>query len=251
MSVPIDTTPAISETRHDATFIASGLTPAACAEHWPALSLSVLHGSTLGAVRDQGPRATCLAFAASGAHATALSMPDTLSPEWLFWAAKQIDGVPRDGTTPDAVRAALLTVGQPQETVWPYDVTRDYGTSAYVPPPLNGAVCHTHASSMLPGGASHVHAALDAGMTVVLCLGVTTGFINATATGGRIGALEALASPLAYHAVVAVGHGVNGTALDSDVVIRNSWGEAWGCAGYALVSAPYLRAHLQAAFIVS
>src|SRR5947209_11100339 len=75
-----------------------------------------------GPARDQGGRATCLAFALSDAHAAALAQPGTpLSCEYLFYHAKQHDKTPAHaGTTIPAIRAALERDGQPVESAWPY-----------------------------------------------------------------------------------------------------------------------------------
>jgi C1A family cysteine protease len=55
--------------------------------------------------------------------------------------------------------------------------------------------------------------------------------------------------PKRRHAVVAVGHGER--AEDRFVLIRNSWGEAWGLKGHAWIGVDYLTPRLTAAAIMT
>src|SRR4029077_20778085 len=76
-----------------------------------------------GPARDQGTRPTCLAFAASDAHASYRPAPFIrLSTEYLFFGAVQ-RGNPPDPNKPvnlNAIRNALKVDGQPIETECPY-----------------------------------------------------------------------------------------------------------------------------------
>src|SRR4029077_19827096 len=79
-----------------------------------------LRGS-FGPARDQNPRPTCMAFAASDAHAAARPGWEPRSTEWAYYHALQRDvGGPDDGVSMAAVLAALKSDGQPIETEWPY-----------------------------------------------------------------------------------------------------------------------------------
>jgi C1A family cysteine protease len=86
-----------------------------------------------------------------------------------------------------------------------------------------------------------VVAALNGGAPVVLGLVITEAFYRPDAAGrvpdrppdtGRGG-----------HAVLAVGHGVDGTG-SPELLIRNSWGEAWGIGGYAWLPRAYVDRQL-------
>ena len=52
-----------------------------------------------------------------------------------------------------------------------------------------------------------------------------------------------------HHAVVAVGHGQRDAA--GFVLIRNSWGEAWGLKGHAWIAVDYLKSRLTGAAIMT
>src|SRR5579871_6198034 len=87
-------------------------------------------------IKDQGRRGTCVAFAATAAHEALRSGgADDLCEEFLYWAARQRDGLPRatEGTTLAAAAGALADLGQPPEGHWPYDESRDCLDPAYQP----------------------------------------------------------------------------------------------------------------------
>jgi hypothetical protein len=73
-----------------------------------------------GPARDQDPRPTCMAFAASDAHAGVRAGWRPLSVEWAYYYALKRDrGVPHDGATMGGMLAALRLDGQPDEEAWP------------------------------------------------------------------------------------------------------------------------------------
>jgi hypothetical protein len=70
-------------------------------------SLVDLRGS-FGPARDQDPRPTCMAFAASDAHAAARDGWEPLSTEWAYYhALKRDGGLPHQGATLDAMLATI------------------------------------------------------------------------------------------------------------------------------------------------
>ena len=71
-------------------------------------SLVDLRGS-FGPARDQNPRPTCMAFAASDAHAGARSGWTPLSAEWAYYhAVKRESGLPHQGASLNAMLATQL-----------------------------------------------------------------------------------------------------------------------------------------------
>lgn len=208
---------------------------------------------TLGPVRDQGRRPTCLAFAASAAHEQARDAQRPLSPEWLYYhAAKRAGTGPRDGTTLPDTRHVLHQVGQPEETVWPY--------RGQVPdqqnwtPPTPGFPLFQCGSDKCAAEAGRIRALLDEGLPVVLALFVSSAFT--TSAGWLRVATEILLpddrEPIDRgrgHAVVAVGYGRYGD--DGVILLRNSWGPAWGAEGHAWVRETYLTRRLLGGFSIS
>lgn len=82
------------------------------------VSLTIDHRHRAGAVRDQGPRPTCLAHAATSAHQAARAPSDELSPEFLHYFAT--GNVPALGASFSSMASALAVEGQPLEIDCPY-----------------------------------------------------------------------------------------------------------------------------------
>jgi C1A family cysteine protease len=90
-------------------------------------------------------------------------------------------------------------------------------------------------------GVDGIVAALDKGSPVILGLVITDAFYRPDAAG-----LIADENPdieRAGHAVLAVGHGI-GPAAEPALLIRNSWGQAWGLGGYAWLLRSYVARQL-------
>ena len=218
------------------------MTAAEIGRAWPTFAISLLVNASALPVRDQGKRGTCLAFAASGAHGLRLSRVEVLSPEFLFWAAKQRDGaVHIDGTTPMAVKRALQEIGQPLESKWPYQPTRPWPLVGYHPPTIAAADLFTRSSTTgsksLPAVATD---ALAAGSAPVFALGITKAFYRPV--GGRVVHVPGQRVE-AGHGILAIGYGEN--EGDPHFLVRNSWGTTWGMAGHALVPATYCVEYLR------
>jgi hypothetical protein len=131
--------------------------------------------AALGAVRNQGRRPTCLAFAASAAHAQAHGYDGNLCVEWLYYHAvtRAGDG-PQDGSTVEDTRAVIAHPGQPEEAFWPYE-TINPDAKGWRPPGKpndlwirQSAVCNVRLST--------IRAHLDNGQPVVLALLITASF---------------------------------------------------------------------------
>jgi hypothetical protein len=83
----------------------------------PSVDLRTLFGPA----RNQGPRPTCLAFAASDAHAALRSGWAPLSCEYAFYhAQRRAARVPNQGALLSSMLDALRQDGQPEESGWPY-----------------------------------------------------------------------------------------------------------------------------------
>lgn len=131
--------------------------------------------SSLGPVRDQGRRPTCLSFAASAVHEQARTAPDPLCVEWLFYHAAQRAGTgPREGTKLPDTRRVLHDLGQPLERIWPYNGLPP-STTAWRPP-VGVAALFRCGSDGCRADLAHIREALDRSRPVVLALFVSGAF---------------------------------------------------------------------------
>lgn len=188
-------------------------------------------------IRDQGPRATCLVFAASSVHEHARSLGEHLSTEALFRRCKSRDSLPDNaGTTVPAVLQSLRDDGQPVEHAWPY------GSTA----PAEPAAQWHHAD--LEGEEQSdpvrfVTQRIADGKLVAIALEMTDAWY-AVGTDAVIPDPIPQEQLLGGHAVVAVGYDESAAR----VLIRNSWGSAWGNGGYAWLPYAQLEQHGWLAF---
>jgi C1A family cysteine protease len=202
----------------------------------------------MAAIRDQGKRPTCVAFAVSAAHE--LSRADggavnmDLSEEALYWGSKQTDGDLVPGTRFHSADSALRKWGQPLEAAWPYAPGRDdsqpYPTiaSAGEPSWLKGALRD------IPVTVPAITAELCANRAVAVGLRLSTGFFYPV--NGRVGLPNIGEQSLGNHAVLIVGYSNTTGNQSAEFIIRNSWGTGWGDQGYGYLPIGWLRHVLQA-----
>jgi hypothetical protein len=193
-----------------------------------------------GPVRHQGVRPTCMAFAASDAHAAVRPDWEPLSCEFAYFHAVRRDGAqPSDGATLDGMLAAIKEDGQPPEEIWPYLATVPTNIALWRPP-AKAEPRYRRASARGRTSLVEVLQLLDKGAPVILTMYLSDAFYLPS-TGGLITATEP-PDPKRRHAVIAVGHGKNGSRRF--VLIRNSWGTRWGIGGYAWLRDDYLSPKL-------
>jgi len=200
-----------------------------------------------GSARDQNPRPTCLAFAASDAHAAARPDWEPLSVEWAYYHALRRDGGhPDDGVTFGGMLATIKSDGQPVEAEWPYIKAPITDLTSWKPPvPVLKLFFRDHGTCAIT--VQDVINQLDAGSPVLITMSLSNAFYLPNSEG-VVDGTEPI-DPKRRHAVVAVGHGERGPS--KFVLIRNSWAEAWGLQGYAWVSADYLTPRLMGAAIMT
>jgi hypothetical protein len=205
-----------------------------------------LRGS-FGPARDQNPRPTCLAFAASDAHAAARPGWEPLSAEWAYYhALKRDGGRPDEGATLGAMLATIKSDGQPVEDEWPYMKAPITDIKSWKPPArARQLFFRDHATCTVT--VQNVIDQLNAGCPVLLTMTLSDAFFHPSADG--IIDRNEPPDPKRRHAVVAVGHGESGS--DRLVLIRNSWGEAWGLNGHAWIAVDYLTPRLTGAAIMT
>jgi Papain family cysteine protease len=209
-------------------------------------SLIDLRGS-FGAARDQNPRPTCMAFAASDAHAAARAGWTPLSAEWAYYhAVKRDGGLPHQGTTLGAMLATIKWDGQPVEQEWPYSNAPISNVASWAPPaPARQLFFRDHGLCTLT--VNDVVDQLNVGSPVLVTMTLSSAFFRPTADG-TIERTEPI-DPKLRHAVIAVGHGER--ASTNFVLVRNSWGASWGIQGHAWISVDYLTPRLTGAAIMT
>ncbi len=183
---------------------------------------------------------SCLAFASSTAHEHRAGITEHLSVEYLFYhSVERMPGKnPSAGTTMHAAAGALWDEGQPVETAWPYNLLPVV--------PWNQPALKTplYKRRMSVGALTfdEIVKVLDGGQTVVCGLIMTQAFYQPD-TIGRIPD-QSPDPERGGHAVLAVGHGVQRDGIEC-LLIRNSWGTAWGVGGYGWLSRAYIARQLR------
>ena len=188
-----------------------------------------------GSARDQGARPTCLAFAASDAHAAARGQWAALSCEFLFYHAKQRDSThPASAARLSSTRDALELDGQPSENEWAYLDALPEDLAGWEPPVGIGEVFRRGSQV---GGSSFDGAwsAVMSDTPPIVGMTISDAFLEPD-QAGIVDSPEAI-DPARRHAVVAAAAGEsNGTRY---LLVRSSWGESWGLAGYAWLAEAY------------
>ena len=199
---------------------------------------------------NQGPRPLCLPIALSSAHDAA--RPRTgKAPEAFWWRCTHLRQVSGQGMILHHAGSALASTGQPDLSDWPWNPALGVGTED--PPPGCGSppwdtttvveipLAHDGAEDLLED-------ALAAGFPVVLLVEVTDEFEDA-GPDGSIDVPDIRAPAGDYHAVLVVGAATRQTGRH--LLIRNSWGPAWGAGGYGWLPLDYLIANAVQAALVS
>jgi hypothetical protein len=201
--------------------------------------------SLFGPARDQGPRPTCLAFAASDAHAALRDGWAPLSCEYAFFRAQRRAGRPPEtGALLPSMLEALQQDGQPEESGWPYLPAMPIDATSWTPPAEVGPLFGRAGERSRPL-IDQLVAELDQGRPVIVLLMLSRAFYSP-----RPQAVVDLApgeppNPARRHAVVAFAHG----AVDGQraILVRNSWGPRWGEAGCAWLTESFLGPRMFAA----
>lgn len=205
--------------------------------------------SLFGPARDQGQRPTCLAFAASDAHAALINGWSPLSCEYAFYQAQKLSGrTPNSGALLSTMLEVIKTVGQPEEASWPYLPATPSETEVWHPPSSITEKFYRnsrHSSIKIDS----VITELDQGRPVIILLMLSRSFYNPSERA----IIDALPTELPdhqrRHAVIAFGHGrFDGERI---VLIRNSWGTSWGQLGNGWLTERFLTPRIYAAAVLT
>jgi C1A family cysteine protease len=192
-----------------------------------------------GPARDQKQRPTCMAFAASDAHAAARGKPEFLSTEFAHFHAvrRRQPFDPHSGVSFRLMAQTISKDGQPPEGAWPYLAALPTKLADWKPP-VPCAPIFRRRYQMEPAAIGRICQHLQNAQAVVMTMNISTSFFRPAE--GFVG--PASEPAVNTHAVVAVGYGKRAQSLV--VLVRNSWGEAWGLQGHAWIAAEYLRPRL-------
>lgn len=198
-----------------------------------------------GPARNQGQRPTCMAFAASDAHAALRFGWEPLSCEYAFYHSQCLAGrPPNKGALLSSMLETLRQNGQPQESGWPYLTATPIDEISWSPPdevgPLFGRNGKKTSDSLI-----HIIDELEKGRPVIILLMLSRSFYNPNAQAVIDPISGEIPEPERRHAVIAVGHGtIDGQRA---FLIRNSWGPRWGEAGYGWLTENFLKPRIFAA----
>ena len=195
---------------------------------------------TFGPARDQGSRPTCISFAISDAHAVARGKYVPLSVEHLYFHAvnRTPGGDPHSGVTLTATLEGLRHDGQCSEVGWPY-MDALPGNLKLWTPPATATPVFRRGTTPIGRAIDELIATVDAGKPVVVALLLGARFYRPLSGIVEPGPGD---TDTDYHAVLAVGHGRDGTRRY--ILVRNSWGSGWGMAGHAWIAVKYLEPRL-------
>lgn len=204
--------------------------------------------SAFGPVRNQGARPTCLAFAASDAHAALRTAWLPLSCEFAFYHAQRRAGLPpTSGARLSAMLDALREDGQPQEGGWPYLASLPALIATWVPPSSIDTVYGRNGQTQAPD-LDQIIPWIDQNQAVMILTMLSLSFFLPGADAVINPALGEQPEPARRHAIVACGHGtVDGQRA---LLVRNSWGTRWGQDGYAWLTEAFLGPRLYGAAIL-
>ncbi len=195
-----------------------------------------------GPARDQGERPTCLAFAASDAHAALRDDWIPLSCEFAFYSAQQRAGrPPTSGALLSSMLDALRVDGQPAENGWPYLATLPGDLGLWQPPAAIGP-CYGRDGQTGGNDLSSIVRSLDRQHPVLLLTMLSGSFFAPDGAGVVDPANDEHPEPALRHALVAVGHGKVDGAMA--ILVRNSWGADWGIDGHAWLTERFLTPRL-------
>jgi len=163
--------------------------------------------AAFGSARNQGMRPTCLAFAASDAHAAVRGSSVPLSSEFAFYhAQRRSKRPPHQGAILSTMLEVLKEDGQPVESEWPYLASLPPDLASWRPPAGITQV-YRRRSDACTATVDDIVRLLDDGRPVLTVMMLSDSFYL-PANDGVVDVVPGEGpDPTRRHAVVAVGLG--------------------------------------------
>lgn len=195
--------------------------------------------SKLPVIRDQGRRPLCLVFASSDANSHANGLCDPLSIEYLAYYAYKLSGKKNysKGLCVHEVCQALSKEGQPEENIYPYNMTAKSITKPCEKNILGNDIYYGEFMSS-SRKYDNVEKTINNGIPVLICSHVTVDMLS-----GKSPAIYSESKDVrGNHAMIVCGIGESkGKRL---LMIKNSWGRSWANGGYAWITDDYVKRHV-------
>lgn len=209
------------------------------------------------AVRNQGYRGTCVAFAVAAQRevlATNKKVTLDASEQFLYEETKRIDGASGScGTWQSKAGQVIHNLGVCRESVWPYNMNLPCNNNGAEPPGARTDAASYQAAMTVfnPHDVSTAKATLAAGMAVGLSIPVYNSWYTSAAVrqNGVLNMPIAGDSVVGGHAVCMAGYQDNGAYPGGGYfVFRNSWGTSWASqnqygAGYGTIPYAYVATY--------
>ncbi len=194
-------------------------------------------------IGNQWRRPTCVSFALSACHEFVHELPPReLSKDCLHRRCVERDGAVRGGVRIITALSVLAADGQALENVWPYRGDLDENAWLCLPPlSVDGTAIFKIAkfNSFLITEPNDLAEILRRSGPVCLVVRIYESFFFPR--DGQIHMPDTQAEEFrGNHALCVVG-----ITTDGNVLVRNSWGTAWGDSGHVLIPFQYLREHAQ------
>lgn len=216
-------------------------------------------------VKNQGERGTCVAFGSVALREYLAQRREVLSEQFLYWACKELDGYPGEGTHVSTAMTALAEYGVCAASVWPYNPIPTDMEGQGPPPPgaLDGAKRWRLASTRTvePNLVVHYKNVLagDQGrgqmpVTFATLVFRSWAYSPETARTGKVTMPLPGETYDSGHAWCVVGY------VDHDhvpgggyFIVRNSWSERWAeegpeAPGHAMMPYEYVERYAMEAF---
>lgn len=194
-------------------------------------------------VYDQGELGSCTANALAAAdqfdqlHQDSAS-PFTPSRLFIYYEERKIEGT-IDSDSGAQIRdgiKVLASEGAPPETDWPYDIS-EFAAEPPADAYTDALQYKVTAYQRIPQNLAQMKGCLAAGFPFVFGFTVYESFeSDEVAASGVVDMPGPLEQAIGGHAVMACGY----SDSQNRFIVRNSWGEDWGQAGYFTIPYAYL-----------